>query len=272
MPEIFDAYHKWLGIPPTDQPPDYYRLLGVRRFESDLDVIEHAADQRMAHIRSFQGGPHAEQSQRLLNELSSARRNLLDSEWKAKHDEALRAPLKVQEPGVAVSPPPPGQLSLPGSPGQTPPEIPCPACGGPLPGEYRKCMHCRSELAWENGMPYELMEGVQPVTAELVIDEIEGKELRYSDMPPQLRPDEQQMEEIEQIKLERTGTRMAKEPSTNFRDDRMKDRSSSLGVGLYLTFLFLCWVLSSSTLMAILFGVSVVATIAYLASRHNFRL
>lgn len=145
MSEVFDAYHKWLGIPPREQPPDHYRLLGVCRFESDLDVIEHAADQRMAHVRSFQSGPHAKQSQRLLNELSSARRKLLDSDWKAKHDKALRATLKVQEPGVAASPPPPGQLSPSGSqstkalaamgPGQTPSEIRCPSCSQPLTAE-----------------------------------------------------------------------------------------------------------------------------------------
>ena len=27
----FDPYHKWLGIPPKQQPPDHYRLLGVER-------------------------------------------------------------------------------------------------------------------------------------------------------------------------------------------------------------------------------------------------
>jgi len=40
----FDPYHKWLGIPPDEQPPDHYRLLAVRRFEDDPDVIAAAAD------------------------------------------------------------------------------------------------------------------------------------------------------------------------------------------------------------------------------------
>mgnify|MGYP001446848472 CR=1 FL=1 len=35
----FDPYHKWLGIPPHDQPADHYRLLGIERFENDVDVI-----------------------------------------------------------------------------------------------------------------------------------------------------------------------------------------------------------------------------------------
>ena len=35
----FDPYHKWLSIPPEEQPPNHYRLLGTKPFESDLDVI-----------------------------------------------------------------------------------------------------------------------------------------------------------------------------------------------------------------------------------------
>ena len=31
----FNAYHQWLAIPPNEQPPDYYRLLGVSTFEAD---------------------------------------------------------------------------------------------------------------------------------------------------------------------------------------------------------------------------------------------
>ena len=49
MDESFDPYYKWLGIPPAEQPPNHYRLLGVTLFESDLDVIANAADQRIGH-------------------------------------------------------------------------------------------------------------------------------------------------------------------------------------------------------------------------------
>ena len=40
MPEEFDPYRKWLGIPPKDQPPHYYRLLGIALLEDDPDVPE----------------------------------------------------------------------------------------------------------------------------------------------------------------------------------------------------------------------------------------
>ena len=52
MAEQFNPYHKWLGIPLEEQPPNYYRLLAIRPFEDDPDVIEAAADQRMSHVRT----------------------------------------------------------------------------------------------------------------------------------------------------------------------------------------------------------------------------
>ena len=33
MTSSFDPYHRWLSIPPEEQPPDFYRLLGLRQFE-----------------------------------------------------------------------------------------------------------------------------------------------------------------------------------------------------------------------------------------------
>ncbi len=43
MSAAFDPYHQWLGIPPHEQPPHFYRLLGLQRFESDPIVIGNAA-------------------------------------------------------------------------------------------------------------------------------------------------------------------------------------------------------------------------------------
>ena len=39
MTATFDPYHAWLGIPPKDQPPNHYRLLGIELFEQDTEVI-----------------------------------------------------------------------------------------------------------------------------------------------------------------------------------------------------------------------------------------
>jgi nitrate reductase NapE component len=94
--EKFDPYHKWLGIPPEEQPPSHYRLLGLKDFESDADVISHAADRVMAHIRTFHNGPRAAVSQRLLNELAAARVCLLDPPRKDTYDQSLRVKRGIQ--------------------------------------------------------------------------------------------------------------------------------------------------------------------------------
>lgn len=87
----FDPYYKWLAIPPAEQPPNHYRLLGLVLFESDADVISAAADRQMAHIRTFQNGPHRQHSQRLLNEIALARVTLLNPNQKAEYDAKLRS-------------------------------------------------------------------------------------------------------------------------------------------------------------------------------------
>lgn len=105
----FDPYHKWLDIPPEEQPPHHYRLLGINTFESDREVIRNAADQRMTYLKTFVGGQHSELSQELLNEVSAAKVCLLDDAKKREYDNGLRqraAPLRTapQAPLVAVKP------------------------------------------------------------------------------------------------------------------------------------------------------------------------
>ena len=89
----FDPYHIRLGIPPQSQPPHHYCLLGIGLFEQSADVICNAADQRMAHLRTFQTGPNALHSQKLLNEVAAARVCLLNPEKRAAYDESLRRKL-----------------------------------------------------------------------------------------------------------------------------------------------------------------------------------
>jgi len=103
MSVVFDPYHKWLGIPLRDQPPNHYRLLGIELFESDAEVISHAADQRMAHLRVFQSGKHGKISQRLLNEVATVKLCLLNAAKKAAYDEQLREKL-ASAPGILAAP------------------------------------------------------------------------------------------------------------------------------------------------------------------------
>lgn len=98
MPDEFDAYRKWLGIPPDKQPPDYYRLLGIPLFEDDPDVIENAANRQMAHVRTYQAGRHSGISQKILNQLATAKICLLDSSSKRTYDDGLRTHLPPEPP------------------------------------------------------------------------------------------------------------------------------------------------------------------------------
>lgn len=146
----FDPYYEWLGIPPKDQPPNLYRLLGIEAFEADEKVIELAAEQRVAHLRTRSMGKHAELSQRLLNEVVSARGVLLVPETKAAYDAELHRaigpkPLPVAGPLPAVSPPV-IPMAIPSAPpvhahappvvhGNAPPASPAsapPRVGGPV--------------------------------------------------------------------------------------------------------------------------------------------
>lgn len=96
MPDdAFDPYHVWLGIPPEEQPPDHYRLLGIAAFERSAAVITLAAQRQMAHVKNFSIGRHSELSQRLLNELAKAKLCLLNPAKRTKYDAALKARIEA---------------------------------------------------------------------------------------------------------------------------------------------------------------------------------
>jgi len=103
MQNTFDPYHKWLGIPPEEQPPTLYRLLGVAPFEGDPDVIHAAADGRMGFLKTFQTGANSAVAERLLNEVSRARICLVNPEKKTAYDNVLRS----AKPADAGDGPPP---------------------------------------------------------------------------------------------------------------------------------------------------------------------
>lgn len=109
MSEDFDPYLRWLGIRDPERPPNHYRLLGVAEFEDDADVLANAADRQMSHIRTFQTGPHSTDSQRLLNELATAKICLLNAEKKASYDTQLRRRRVTPPP----APPPAPMLKSP---------------------------------------------------------------------------------------------------------------------------------------------------------------
>jgi hypothetical protein len=86
---MFDAYRMWLGIRPEYQPPTHYRLLGVSLGESDPKKIDVAAKRRIAHLRKFQSGLHANIATKLMNEVARARAVLLDPKKRQEYDASL---------------------------------------------------------------------------------------------------------------------------------------------------------------------------------------
>ena len=101
MNQGFDPYYKWLGIPPAEQPPHHYRLLGISLFEADPDVIQAAADQRMAHLKGLRLGKHVDLSERLLNEVAAARACLLNPKSKEAYD--LKLATEIESSATPVS-------------------------------------------------------------------------------------------------------------------------------------------------------------------------
>lgn len=121
----FDPYYKWLGIPPAEQPPDHYRLLGLRRFEPDPEVIEAAAERCVAFLQTVAIGQYVAESQRLLNHVAAARRCLLKAESRRVYDSQLRD----RQPDAASTPPPAPPPSPP-SVSPIPPRLDAPAASG----------------------------------------------------------------------------------------------------------------------------------------------
>jgi hypothetical protein len=106
----FDPYREWLGIEPHEQPADHYRLIGVARFEQDREMIEAAADQRMAYLHSLETGPHAQDAAKLSREIAAAKQCLLNPDVRAAYDDVLRGLLAAQDTGHPLPPPPPPEL------------------------------------------------------------------------------------------------------------------------------------------------------------------
>jgi len=86
---MFDPYHRWLAIPQGQRPPTYYQLLGIAPNETDAEVIQEAALRQASHIRTYQTGRYAKESQALLNEIGQAKVTLLNPEKRKEYDARL---------------------------------------------------------------------------------------------------------------------------------------------------------------------------------------
>lgn len=104
MSSDFDPYYLWLGIPPHEQPPNHYRLLGIAAFESNASVIDAAASRQSTYLHSVATGPQRQASQKLLTEIAAARRTLLNAESKHVYDAELKSRIESASPKAAAPP------------------------------------------------------------------------------------------------------------------------------------------------------------------------
>lgn len=93
----FDAYHKWLGIPPEQQPPHYYQLLGISVRETDREVIETAAQRQRSTIEENLHGPHRKAANQLLYEIDEAELTLLTPELREEYDQQVKRVSRKQK-------------------------------------------------------------------------------------------------------------------------------------------------------------------------------
>jgi tetratricopeptide (TPR) repeat protein len=110
---MFDPLHKWLGIPPDEQPPHHYRLLGIATFEQDTDVIDAAADKQLAFLHDLANGQYAVQAEQLANQISAARICLRSRDRRKAYDEMLRGQLGRTAPPAAATASPAHQAAGP---------------------------------------------------------------------------------------------------------------------------------------------------------------
>ena len=118
MQDSFDPYLQWLGIPPAQQPANYYQLLGVAPFEADPATIDVAAAACIARVRTLSQGRYQDLAERLIGEICQARDTLEQPDQKLLYDRRLQE-LAARPPSA----PAPSAAPIPVVPGNAPPSV-----------------------------------------------------------------------------------------------------------------------------------------------------
>ena len=102
---MLDYLYEWFGIPPEEQPPNHYRLLGIGLFEKDTGVINAAAEKQLLLLHDLVKGGHGEVAVKLSQQIRAVRLLLLDPEKKQAYDLTLQAQQGVSKPPVQAGSP-----------------------------------------------------------------------------------------------------------------------------------------------------------------------
>jgi hypothetical protein len=101
--EPFDSYRQWLGITDQERPLNYYLLLGLTPYETDLAKIDEISLRQMARVLERDSALATETGVRLFGELDAARNCLCDPQQKQAYDAWLREG-RIGEPGAGPAP------------------------------------------------------------------------------------------------------------------------------------------------------------------------
>jgi len=85
-----------LGLSAEAWPPDHYALLGLKRGESDKQLIEQRVHERMRQLRPYQLS-YPDQATEAMNRLAQAYSCLTDPAARQAYDESLRSPELVKK-------------------------------------------------------------------------------------------------------------------------------------------------------------------------------
>ncbi|MBP85483.1 MAG: hypothetical protein CMJ64_02010 [Planctomycetaceae bacterium] len=84
------AFRTILNLAPEQELKDWYALLGVQQFESDVAAIDAAILQRFALVQRYQVGSYEEQALALLDELGRDYSCLSDDQERSAYEQSLR--------------------------------------------------------------------------------------------------------------------------------------------------------------------------------------
>ena len=86
-----EVYQRVLGIPPAEQPPHHYRLLGLVPYEDDAALIKDRLEQRSRLITAHRKGEYAKACDEILYQINTAKTCLLNPRLKTAYDRKLLA-------------------------------------------------------------------------------------------------------------------------------------------------------------------------------------
>jgi hypothetical protein len=93
------AYHEWLGIPKKNESPNYYELLGIPLFETNLTVISNGAVRRNVYLQTMFASEFAELAQDIQKEVAKAKIALLNEKSRLDYENRLKRQIEICDMG-----------------------------------------------------------------------------------------------------------------------------------------------------------------------------